>query len=722
MKRQILLLIAALFLFVLQSRSDEGMWLLSLIDKNYEEMKEKGFRLNPEDIYSINQACLKDAVVGLGRDGAPFRHFCSGGIISDQGLVITNHHCAYGMIQSHSSLENDYLRYGFWAANYEEELTNPGVTASVLVRMEDVSDRILPELNHGMTEKERNDKIREISKEIVKEATEDSEYEARVVDMFSNNQFFLFVHIIYKDVRIVGAPPSSLGKYGGDTDNWMWPRHTADFTLLRVYTAPDGSPAKYSEENIPLQPKHSMPVSARDLNDGDFAMVLGFPGGTNRYMNSFALLETMEVVNTLRHAIRTVKLDVIREDMLKSDKVRIQYASKFSRVSNHWKYSYEQNKALRNLNTMGIKRDNEKRFLDWVNENEERKEIFGEAMEIFERVYAQRRDLAETRMYMIEGLLSGPELPMFAFRQTVLLDALNSKDNEKIEKAIADAREAAENFYKDYNADTERKVIAAMFEYVYNNMNHEYLPDFFGTIEKSFKGDFEAYANRMFDRSIFATYESFIAFLDKPRAKRLENDLAFISGKSIIEKYREVNTAYNMISADLPRAERLFTYGWMQINSDKNLYPDANSTIRLTYGTVGGYEPRDGVVYDFFTTIDGVMEKEDPNSHEFYLLDRFKDLYYAEDFGDYLNTDGILVANFISNNDITGGNSGSPVIDADGNFIGSAFDGNSEAMSGDIHFETELQKCINVDSRYILWVIDKYANAQNIMQEIKIVK
>ena len=721
MKKLLFVLLSLIFLFS-DVRSDEGMWLLSLAGKNYEDLQKAGFKLSPEDIYSVNQASLKDAIVGLGSDRAPFRHFCSGGIISDKGLVITNHHCAYGMIQSHSSIENDYLKNGFWASNHDEELTNEGITASLLVRMEDVSEQILSELNYSMTEKNRNAKIKEISEIIVKEATENTNYDARVIDMFSNNQFFLFVHVIYKDVRIVGVPPSSLGKYGGDTDNWMWPRHTADFTLFRIYTAPDGSPAKYSKENIPLVPKHFMPVSAKGVVEGDFAMVMGFPGGTDRYMTSFALLETMEVVNTLRHNLRTVKLDVIREDMLKSDKVRIQYASKFARVANHWKYSLEQNKALRNLNTIDIKKDNERRFLEWVNENEERKTIFGDALNIIENVYKNRREVAIARMYLIEGLLSGPELPMFAFRSSALLTALKSKDKEKIDLAVAAARESAEAFYKDYNAETEKKVIVALFDYVYNNINHNYLPDIFSTIEKSFKGDFQAYANRMFDRSIFATQENFNAFLDKPNAKKLEQDLAYITGNSIINKHREITAVYSAFSEDLSRGERLFTDAWMQINSNNFLYPDANSTIRMTYGTVGGYEPRDGMVYDYYTTIDGVMEKEDPSSHEFYLPERFRELYYSKNFGDYLNEKGELVVNFISNNDITGGNSGSPVIDANGYYIGAAFDGNSEAMSGDIHFETELQKCINVDSRYILWVIDKYANAQNIMQELKIVR
>lgn len=714
-------LAALMFMLSVQVKADEGMWLLSLLDKSYEDMKEAGFKLTPEDIYSVNNASIKDAIVGLGSKGNPFRHFCSASIISPEGLTITNHHCAYGLIQSHSSVENDYLKDGFWAYSKDEELFNDRITASILVKMEDVTDQILPELDYSMTEAERGEIIKKLSDEIAEKAVEGTDYDARVVDMFNNNQFFLFVHIIYKDVRIVGAPPSSLGKFGGDTDNWMWPRHTADFTLYRIYTGPDGSPADYSENNIPLKPKHYLPVSAKGFDENDFAMVIGFPGGTSRYLTSFGLAETKNVTNVLRHNIRTVKLDVLREDMLSSDKIRIQYASKFARVSNHWKYSYEQNKALRNLNTMGIKKEIEKKFTDWVNQSQDRQEKYGETLEIFENTYTKRKDLAIARMYYLEGLISGPELPMFAFRNRGLIEALNSKDDEKISEAIENAKNMAENFYKDYNAGTEKKVIAALFEYVYNNMDSKYHPELFETIENSFKGDFDAYVERLFSRSIFADKESFMQFLDKPRVKRLERDLALIAGNSIVDTYRNINREYGEISENLARGERLFVDAWLQINQDKHLYPDANSTIRLTYGTISGYEPRDGIVYDYYTTIDGVIEKEDPESHEFYLPQRFKDLYNDGDFGKYLNDEDELVANFISNNDITGGNSGSAVMDAKGRLIGVAFDGNSEAMSGDIHFERELQKCINVDSRYVLWVIDKYANAQNLIEEMNIV-
>ena len=591
-----------------------------------------------------------------------------------------------------------------------------------MIRMEDVTDKILSELNDEMTEEERNIKIKEFSDELTEMAIEDTYYKARVVDMFNNNQFFLFVHIIYKDVRFVGAPPSAMGKFGGDTDNWMWPRHTADFALLRIYTAPDGTPASYSEENIPLKPNYYLPVSTKGFKDNDFAMIMGFSGSTNRYLTSFGLAETMNIVNTLRHDIRTVKLDIIKEDMLKDDLVRIQYASKAARVSNYWKYSYEQNKALRRLNTMGIKKDIEKKFIRWASENPERQQKYGDALNIIEQVYNNRKELTEARMYMFEGLLTGAELPMFAYRNRNLLEALESKEQEKIDEAIENARQSAENFYKDYNPGTEKRLIAAMYKYVYENMDKKYHPEVFETIEKSYKNDFEAYAEDIINKSVFGTEEAFMSFLDRPRLRKLRNDPALNAGMSVFYSYREINEQFRELSKELPRGERLFVDGWLQINDDKFLYPDANSTIRITYGTVGGYEPRDGVVYDYYTTIEGVMEKKDQDCHEFYVPERLTELYNNKDFGDYINDKGELVTCFITNNDITGGNSGSPVIDAEGRLIGVAFDGNSEAMSGDIHFETVLQKCINVDARYVLFVIDKYANAQNIMRELNVVR
>lgn len=716
MKRIFTILLGLTLLFNFNLRADEGMWLLSMLGKNYEEMKEMGFKLTPEDIYNVNNGSIKDAIVGLGNEGAPFRHFCTGEIVSDEGLFFTNHHCGFGMIQSHSTVEHDYLADGFWAYSKDQELANPGITASILVKMEDVTDKIMAELTDDMSEDDRAAKIKEISKDIVKNATDDTNYEGYVADMFDNNQFFLFVYVIYKDVRLVGAPPSSMGKFGGDTDNWEWPRHTADFSMFRIYTAPDGTPANFSEENIPLKPKHYLPVSTKGIEDGDFAMVMGFPGTTNRYLTSFGLEETMNITNKLRFEIRDVKIMILREEMKASQKVRIQYASKYARCSNYWKYSEQQNKALKQLNTMGVKKDIEKQYTKWANNNKNEK--FKEALTLIESAYKNRQAYAIARMYLIEGLISGPELPYFAYQCSGLVSALESKDQDKIDKNIEALREAGKDFYKDYNQETEKKLIAAMFEYTYNNLDKQFHPDFFAVIEKKFKGDFEKFVDKAFAKSIFATEESFNAFLDNPKAKTLQKELLLIAGTSIINKYREVNGSFWSNSTGLEKGRRIFVEGLMTINNSKLMYPDANSTIRLTYGKVGKYDPRDGVAYDYYTTLKGVIEKEDPTSTEFIVPQKLKDLYYAKDYGKYANKDGELVTCFITDNDITGGNSGSPVINGEGHLIGLAFDGNSEAMSGDIDFEENLQRCINLDVRYALFIIDKYAGAKNLIEEM----
>lgn len=720
MKRILAILLGISLFFSINARADEGMWLLSMLGKNYEEMKEMGFKLTPEDIYSVNNGSVKDAIVGLGNEGSPFRHFCTGEIVSDEGLFFTNHHCGFGMIQTHSTVEHDYLADGFWAYSKDQELTNEGITASILYEMVDVSDQILAELTDEMTEEERDTKIAELSKTIVAEATDETGRDGYVSDMFNNNQFFLFVYVIYKDVRLVGAPPSSMGKFGGDTDNWEWPRHTADFSMFRIYTAPDGTPATFTEENIPLKPKHFLPVSAKGVVEGDFAMVMGFPGTTNRSLTSFGLEETMEVTNKLRFEIRNVKIMLLREEMKSSQKIRIQYASKYARCSNYWKYSEQQNKALKSLNTMGVKQEIEKEFTAWANKNSDEK--YKEALGLIETVHKNRQSFAIARMYLIEGLISGPELPYFAYQCSGLVSALESKDQEKIDQNVAALREAGVGFYKDYNADTEKRLIAEMFKYTYDNLDPAYHPAFFQMIEKKCKGDFNKYVEKAFAKSIFATEESFNAFLDKPNAKKLQKDMMMTAGVDIIGKYREVNTMFWNNSEGLDKGQRLFADGILQINSDKLVYPDANSTIRLSYGTVRKYDPRDGVAYNYYTTLKGVIEKEDPTTTEFIVPAKLKELYDAKDFGQYANEDGELPACFITDNDITGGNSGSPVINGEGHLIGLAFDGNSEAMSGDIDFEENLQRCINLDVRYALFIIDKYAGATNLIEEMDIRK
>jgi hypothetical protein len=719
MKKTALLLGSIFFLNISLCVADEGMWLLSMLGKNYEDMKQKGLKLTPEDIYSVNKGCLKDAIVGLGNEGSPFFHFCTGEIVSGEALFLTNHHCGYSSIQKHSTVAHDYLEDGFWALSKDQEMPNEGITASILIRMEDVTAQVLAKLTATMSERERKAAIDSISEKLTNQAINGTKYNAYVADMFNGNQFFLFVYIIYKDVRLVGAPPSSMGKFGGDTDNWMWPRHTADFSMFRIYTGPDGLPAAYSKENIPLKPKHFLPVSAKELKEGDFAMIMGFPGRTERFLTSYGLEETMNITNKLRYEIRDVKINILRKEMAASQKTRIQYASKYASCSNAWKYSLEQNKALKNLNTMGIKKQIEADFTRWAANKDAR---YQEALSLIEAGYNNRKASMEARMYLLEALLIGPELPYFAYQCSGLRAALESNNKEQIDALTQAMKESGSDFYKDYNMETEKKICVALFEYAYNNMNKEYYPAVFNIIEKKYKGNFQKYVDDLFAKSLFSTQEKFNAFLEKPVLKTLQNDLMMQAGTSIIQKYMELSKLIQQDAENLNKGKRLFVDGMLQINQDKVMAPDANSTIRLTYGNVLQYEPRDGVTYHYYTTLKGVMEKEDPTNTEFIVPSKLKDLFSKKEFGNYTNEQGEIVTCFLSNNDITGGNSGSPVINGDGHLIGLAFDGNSEAMSGDIDFEENLQRCISLDVRYMLFIIDKYAGAKNLINEMTIVR
>ena len=700
-------------------RADEGMWLLSLIGKNYQDMQKAGFKLTPEDIYNVNKSCLKDAIVGLGNAGSPFWHFCTGEIISDKGLISTNHHCGYGKLQEHSSVEHDYLRDGFWAYTMDQELPNPGLTASILVRMEDVTAKVKEALTDEMSESDREAAIERVSKQIAEDAVKGTQYDAQVKPMFNGNQFFLFVHIIYKDVRLVGAPPSSMGKFGGDTDNWSWPRHTCDFSMFRIYTAPDGSPAEYSKDNVPLSPKHHLPVNAGEIKDGDFAMVMGFPGTTDHFLTSYGLEETMNITNKLVYEIRTVKINILREEMAASQATRIKYASKYASCSNYWKYSNEQNKALKNLNTMGVKKEVEKEFTQWASRQVNPK--YSRALSLIQKGYAARATAEEAQLYLREGLLSGPETPLFALR----ISSTFKKVLENDPKAdLSFLQNYIDNFYKDYDANVEKRLISALFKYVVDHMNPEYCPQFLIDANKKYKGNFDEYAESLFKKSIFGDSEKLAKFMQKPNVKALDKDPLAQVGNAIYDAYVALGDVVPQdVQDNLQRGIRDFTDGILQINDGKKLMsPDANSTIRLTYGNVMSYDPRDGVSYHYYTTLKGVIEKEDPENSEFNVPARLKELYNKKEFGRYANKNGELPTCFITNNDITGGNSGSPVINGKGQLIGLAFDGNSEAMSGDIDFEENLQRCICLDSRYMLWVIDVFAGAKNLIEEMDIVR
>ncbi len=715
--KKLFLAVVAFALLQVTARADEGMWLPALIQKlNIVDMQKMGCELSADDIYSINNSSLKDAVVALDHGS------CTAELVSAKGLLLTNHHCGYGEIQEHSSVEHDYLKDGFWARSMDEELPNPGKTVSFLVRIEDVTSRVLDGVTSTMTDEERNEKIQKASFQIQKEATAETDYEARVQSLFEGNQYFLFVYETFRDVRLVGAPPASIGKFGGDTDNWMWPRHTGDFSIFRVYCSPDGKPAEYSEDNVPYEPKHFLPVSLDGVAEGDFTMVMGYPGRTNRYKSSFGVEYTMNVTNPVRINARSVKLAILKDYMNSSQKANIQYASKYARSSNYYKYSIGQNKGLEALHVVDKKKALEAELTNWINQSEERKEKYGDALSLIEGAFKEQRDDIASE-YLMETMFRGPEIFAFAMNLKGLHEALKSGASEdRISANVERIKSRLDEYFKDYDALTDEKVAAALIDVYKKNVDPTFYPTFFADLDKRYKGDANVFMADVFKKTVLADQAMLEAFLEKPSLKVLDKDPAFVIAESILREATILSEFVNRTSGDLMKGRRLFVAALMEMEKSSKLYPDANSTMRLTYGTVGDYVPRDGVRYNYYTTLKGYIEKEIPGDDEFDVPSRLKDLYYAKDFGDYADQNGELITCFTTNNDITGGNSGSPVINGKGELIGLAFDGNWEAMSGDIAFEPELQKCICVDIRFVLWTIDKFAGAKNLIDEMTLVK
>lgn len=718
--------------------ANEGMWLPLLLNRNYADMQKHGLQLTPEQLYSVNNSSLKDAIVSFGG-------FCTGEIISANGLILTNHHCGFGNIQSHSTVEHDYLTDGFWARSYKEELPNEGLFVRFLVRMEDVTAKVTAELNNDMTEEERAKKIGEVSKTLADEAVGETHYSANVKSFFHGNEFYLFVYETYNDVRLVGAPPSSVGKFGGDTDNWMWPRHTGDFSMFRVYSGPDGKPAEYSEENIPLTPKHYLPISLDGVKEGDFAMIFGYPGSTDRYLSSYGVQQAIDKYNPTVVKIRDQKLAIMKKYMDASDETRIQYASKYARVSNYWKYYIGQTEQLKNNKVYAKKLVIEDNFNNWVQATPERRGKYGETIKLLKESYKTTDPYVEGNVYVLEAGLIGSDIALFAFRFDRLMSAYFStkdgmkkelkkaenKEEKKKMKAeieakmasyIARAKAAAEDHFKNYNAKLDVELFAKLNSMYYKNVATSQHPEFFKMVQKKFDGDFELFAYEVFGESFLATKESVMEYLEDPDDDDLEDDLAAMVGRQLYDLYRNSGSATADAESNMEKGYRLLTAGLREMNPDQNYSPDANSTMRMTYGNVGSYAPRDGVHYNYYTTSKGVLQKEDPNDMEFVVPDKLITSLSKNDFGPYANDAGELPICFISNNDITGGNSGSPVINGKGQLIGCAFDGNWEAMSGDIFFETELQRTISVDARYILYIVDRYAGAQNIIDELTLIK
>ena len=717
MKSRILFLMIVLLGIQPLARADEGMWLPIFIERlNYTDMEKMGLQLTPEEIYSVNNSSLKDAVAIFGRG-------CTSEVISDQGLLLTNHHCGYGQIQEHSSVEHNYLKDGFWAMSFEEELPNPGLTASFLIRIEDVTDKVLETLNNDMTEKERTEAVRKVSGELSKAAEEGTHYNASVRSFFEGNEYYLFVYEVFRDVRLVGAPPSSIGKFGADTDNWMWPRHTGDFSIFRVYTDKDGNPADYAEDNVPMKPKHHLPVSIAGVKEGDFSMIMGYPGSTERYMTSYGVKMALDISNQTIVDVRDVKLKIMMEDMEADEAIRIKYASKYARIANYWKYYIGQTKGLKRLKVYDKKVALENQFTEWMDGNQQNKDKYADALPLIKDAYEGISKYELARIYQSEAIMRGSEIIGLASRFSNLKKELEADEvnQENVDKQVQRMKDMLPDYFKDYNLPTDKKLLAAMMKMYYENVPADQQPAYIKEIHKKFKGNFDAYADMVFEKSVFTTSDKVMAFLDDPSAKKLDKDPAYMAAKEFNNFYFENIRPETMDYYDkLDKGNRLFIAGLREMQPNKKFYPDANFTMRLTYGQVLDYYPADAVHYNYFTTMKGIMEKEDPNNWEFVVPEKLKQLYEAKDFGRYGEGEVMKVC-FLTNHDITGGNSGSPVMNANGELIGLAFDGNWEAMSGDIVFEPEIQRTINVDIRYVLFIIDKYAGCTRLINEMDIV-
>lgn len=650
------------FLILTPARADEGMWMLPLLEKiNSDALRNLGSRLSPDQIYSINHSSIKDAVVQFGGG-------CTGEIISGSGLLVTNHHCGYGSIQALSSEEHNYLEDGYWASSRSEEIPVPGLSVKFLQKMTDVTGKVKDEKSADAL--------------IAKAVKENPHCTAQIVSFFNDNVQYLVIYKVYRDVRFVGAPPAASGKFGGDTDNWMWPRHTCDFSMFRVYAGADNEPADYSESNVPMVPRQFLNISLKGIQEGDFAMIMGYPGRTQRFQTA-SQLEDMLELNDIRIAARTVRQDVLWKEMRASDKVGLQYASKYASSSNGWKKWIGMKEAFAKLNVIGRQEEKEAELGAWIGEKKGRIKKYGDP---------------------VSEIASGVAGRKAAYQGYTLI----SETLSKIELiGLVRAKDASD--YKDYDAEVDRKVAHAMVRHYLQNADPQ------DRVDVS-----EEMIDKIFDESVFTSYDK----LEAARAAgvNLDEDPAAVLRGAIIDKrgplYRQTITWDDTLEAPT----KAYAAALLEWQKAKPSYPDANFTCRLTYGTVKGYEPKDGVVYKYYTTLKGVMEKEDPGNYEFRVPARLKELYNAKDYGQYADAQGQLVTCFLTNLDITGGNSGSPVMDADGNLIGLAFDGNWEAMSGDVIFEPNLQRCICVDIRYVLFMMDKFGGAGWLLDEMNIVK
>ncbi|MFA4869854.1 MAG: S46 family peptidase [Pedobacter sp.] len=720
MKKIVYLLLCAILLsFATTVRADEGMWIPMLIGKNQEQMKKQGFKLTAKDLYNANGSSLKDAIVHFGG-------FCTGEIVSDKGLIFTNHHCGYDAIASNSTAQDNILDNGFYAKNYGEEKPVAGLFVRFLQRMEDVTAKVNEETK-GLSGTEKEAKMTEVFNTISKAAITGPTIEANVKDFYKSNQFILFVYERFDDIRLVGTPPQNIGKFGGDTDNWQWPRQTGDFSVFRVYSSTGNQPAAYNVQNVPYKPKKFLPISLKGVQNGDFAMVYGFPGRTDRYLTSYGVDLATDKVSPTIVKLRDIRLKAWRSEMDKDVNFRLKMSSKYAQIANYWKYFIGQTEQLKGLKVADNKRTEEKAFTQWASQKTE----FAGLMDQYEQIYANIDPISVQRTYINEGFnasqwavnASGIGRALINFSKGKYDAAATKQIQENLAKAITAYQET-------YNETADKKIFAKILSSFYADVPVKSQPKFFAEIaEKYWTGNpestFEKFANYLWERSNFINPEKLKAFVaSNPSADAVTNDPGYQYALNIIPAdYIKTNFGSTVADFEKKKAEldHLYLKAVLEKNAGKMMYPDANSTMRLSYGNVQDYSPKDGIVYKTTTTIDGVMQKYIPGDTEFDLPANLIENYNKRNFGQYGN-DGTLTVGFVTNNDITGGNSGSPVINGNGELIGLAFDGNWEAMSGDIAFDKKFKRSINVDIRYVLWCIDVLGGAKNIINELQIKK